>query len=158
MSTLTPRVHVPERRGSPLIALLLALALSAGLGAALPHGATATAPTRCAPSAGEALVRSELFFGLSRPRGSVSETEFARFIEQQVTPRFPQGLTLLDGNGQFRDASGTTVAEASKLLILLYPGSDSDASRRIEHIRDDYRRRFEQQSVLRADSVACVAF
>lgn len=156
---MTPRMHVPERRGSPLIALLLALALSAGLGAALSHGAT-TAPTQasCASSPGEALVRSELFFGLSRPRGSVTETEFAQFIEQQVTPRFPQGLTLLGGSGQFRDDSGTIVAEASKLLILLYPGGDAEASRKVEQIRSDYQQRFEQQSVLRADSVACVAF
>jgi hypothetical protein len=150
-------MHASTRRGSGPVALLLALALSGGLGAALSAGEPGS--SRCPSSvAGEAQVRSELFFGLSQPHGSVAESEFADFVEREVTPRFPQGLTLLDGSGRFRDARGSLVAEGSKLVILLYPGSDTDASPRIEAIRDEYKRRFDQQSVLRADSVACVAF
>jgi hypothetical protein len=105
----------------------------------------------------KAFARTELFFGLSRPGGVVSETEFQVFIDTQVTPRFPQGLTLLSGAGQFRDASGKTVIEGSKLLVLLYPRRDRDANAKIESIRREYRYRFEQQSVLRSDETSCVS-
>ena len=44
------------------------------------------------------------------------------------------------------------------MLILLYPLRDVHADSKIDAIRSDYRQRFEQQSVLRADSVSCVSF
>lgn len=106
----------------------------------------------------EAFVRTELFFGLSRPGGVVTEQDFKGFVDAYVTPRFPDGLTLLSGVGQFRDASGTTIVEGSKLLILLYPRSDRDADSKIEQIRTDYKRAFQQQSVLRSDDASCVSF
>lgn len=153
-------MHVAERRGSPQVALLLAILLSVALGAAWSGEKVATAASQdCAPSAhAQAMARSELFFGLARPHGSVSESEFAQFVEHSVTPRFPHGLTLLGGSGQFRGAGGAVVAEGSKLLILLHAAGDADANRKIEQIRDEYRQRFEQQSVLRADSLSCVSF
>ena len=104
------------------------------------------------------MARIELYFGLSRPGGTVSDAEFRSFVEAQVTPRFPDGLTLLAGSGQWRDASGVLHVEASKLLILLVSPNDPQVDTKINAIRDDYRRRFEQQSVLRADSSACVSF
>ena len=55
---------------------------------------------------GEIFFRTELFFGLSRPNGSdVTEEEFQHFIDTKVTPRFPDGLTLLSGKGQFKDST-----------------------------------------------------
>lgn len=106
----------------------------------------------------EDFARTELFFGLSRPGGEVTEQDFKGFVDVYVTPRFPDGLTLLSGVGQFRDASGTTIVEGSKLLILLYPRRDRDADRKIEQIRTDYKRAFQQQSVLRSDDASCVSF
>jgi hypothetical protein len=127
------------------------------------HTARAAAPDerahRCAGLAeADAFLRTELFFGLSRPGGVVSEAEFKAFVDAKVTPRFPDGLTLLTGAGQFRDASGTIVVEGSKLLILLVPLRDAQADAKIEAIRSDYKVAFEQQSVLRADDVSCVSF
>ena len=65
---------------------------------------------------------------------------------------------MLSGVGQFRDASGTTIGEGAKLLILLYPRRDRDADAKIEQIRVDYKRMFQQQSVLRTDDLSCVSF
>ena len=110
------------------------------------------------PLAGNAFARTELFFGLSRRGGVISEEEFQTFVNQYVTPRFPDGLTLLGGAGQFRDASGTTITEGSKLLILLYPARTRGANELIEAIRSDYKTQFEQESVLRADDRSCVSF
>ena len=103
--------------------------------------------------------RTELFFGSAQPDGStVSEQEFRQFLDQEVTPRFPDGLTLLVGLGQFRHASGVVVQERSMLLVLLYPSNEPDRVGRIEAIRDAYKRRFQQESVLRLDTTAQVSF
>ncbi len=106
---------------------------------------------------GKPVARTELFFGMARPDGSaVSPEDFQRFVDHEVTPRFPSGLTLLGGNGQFRDASGATIKESSKLLILLY-SYDRDNSRKIEAIRSAYVNTFQQESVLRVDGSSCVS-
>jgi Protein of unknown function (DUF3574) len=110
------------------------------------------------PLAGETFARTELFFGLSRRGGVISEEEFQVFVNEFVAPRFPDGLTLLAGAGQFRDASGTTISEGSKLLILLYPARTKNANELIEAIRSEYKAKFEQESVLRADDRSCVSF
>jgi hypothetical protein len=114
---------------------------------------------RCRSGFGaESFFRTELFFGLSRPGGVVSEAEFKAFVDTRVTPRFPDGLTLISGIGQFRGANQTIIVEGSKQLILLYPRQDAEANRKIEQIRSDYKQTFQQQSVLRADEASCVSF
>jgi hypothetical protein len=101
----------------------------------------------------EPFVRTELFFGSERPdKGEVSAEEFKQFLDEEVTPRFPDGLTLLTGFGQFREASGETVQETSFVLVLLYPREFAkESSAKIEEIRTRYIERFEQESVLRVD-------
>ena len=112
---------------------------------------------QCNAWGGKLVARTELFFGLTRPDGSMVSTEdFERFVDAEVTPRFPAGLTLLGGNGQFRDTNGATVKEGSKLLILLYP-YEYDKSRQIDSIRDAYARTFHQESVMRVDGYSCAS-
>ena len=103
--------------------------------------------------------RTELYFGSERPDGSeVTEEQLERFVDDEVTPKFPDGLTLLTGEGQFRDSSGEIVEEHSYVLILLYPPNDKEANDEIEEIREDYKRAFEQESVLRVDDLDEVSF
>ncbi len=107
---------------------------------------------------GEIFFRTELFFGLSRSNGpDVTEEEFQHFIDTEVTPRFPDGLTLLTGTGQFKDSTGTIIQEGSKLLILLYP-FNKKSNRAVEKIREEYKKDFQQESVLRVDEQSCVSF
>lgn len=100
----------------------------------------------------EPFVRTELFFGTAKPDGVVTPEEFQIFLDDFVTPRFPDGLTVVKGDGQFRGADGTTIKEDAFLLILLYPFDQRAAgSKSIEEIRAEYMRRHRQESVLRAD-------
>jgi len=101
----------------------------------------------------EPFIRTELFFGTDKPEGEVTKKEFRIFLRDEITPRFPDGLTVLTGTGQFRDAeSGETIRERSIVLILLYPQSTwKESNEKIEKIRDLYKGRFQQQSVLRVD-------
>ncbi len=106
---------------------------------------------------GNIYVRTELYFGLSKPNGEVTEDEFQNFINTEVTPRFPTGLTLLSGKGQFKDSTGTITKERSKLLILLYTFSNESSSA-VEQIREAYKKTFQQESVMRVDEQSCVSF
>ena len=109
---------------------------------------------------GETWVRTELFFGTDKPGPDVTDYQFQRFINDTVTPRFPDGLTVLAGNGQWKDkASGKIVRERSKVLIIVYPvDAADDSSRMLEEIRSKYEKQFQQESVLRADSTEQVSF
>jgi hypothetical protein len=101
----------------------------------------------------EPFIRTELYFGRSSPDGEINEEDFAVFLEEIVTREFPEGLTVLNGIGQFKDASGTIVQEKTKVLILLYQfETRRTVGRKIELIRNEYKKRFQQQSVLRVDS------
>ena len=75
-----------------------------------------------------------------------------------MTPRFPDGFTVLEGHGQFRDRHGTIVREDARIIVLLYDPEDRAAGARIEAIRAAYAQAFRQESVLRADGTACVWF
>lgn len=107
---------------------------------------------------GKLFQRTELYFGLARPGGIVTKEEFQAFLDTVVTPRFPDGLTVLSAKGQFRDGTrGKPIKEDARILILLYAFSNS-RNRAVEEIRRSYKTRFNQQSVLRVDEVSCVSF
>jgi hypothetical protein len=113
----------------------------------------------CNPTtSNQIFARTELFFGLNQPNGRVTEAEFKRFLTSEVTPRFPDGLTLLSGWGQFKNSQNIIEREPSKLLILLYPIEDNYSSQKIQEIRRAYKIMFHQESVLQAGEISCVSF
>ena len=111
------------------------------------------------PEDTERWIEYQLFMGLSAPDGAVvDDTEWETFLADTVTPRFPDGLTVLDGDGEWRGSDGRIQKEASKLLIILAPADDEDADQRIEQVSNEYKNRFEQESVLKTISKICVTF
>lgn len=131
--------------------------------AALATLAFAAAPTLGAdaaacPSGTEPFAEYRLFFGRSQGDVEVvSEEAWRVFLADEVTPRFPDGLTVLDAAGQWRDGSGTIVRERTKLLVVLAPPG-GDAMQRTDEIAEAYKRAFGQSSVLRVVTEACVSF
>jgi hypothetical protein len=109
-------------------------------------------------AAAEEWIRTELYFGTAMPKGVVKEKEFAAFVDEVVTPRFPDGLTLLSGYGQFRLSTGEIKQETSYVLILFYPQGTPNSEQYIEEIRHVYKMKFQQESVLRADSTELISF
>ena len=97
--------------------------------------------------------RTDLFFGRSIPGGGmVSDEEWEKFLAEVVTPRFPDGFTIVNATGQYREKNSKVDKEPSEVLIFLYPASRRTASRRkIEEIRQTYVKTFRQESVLRLD-------
>jgi hypothetical protein len=107
-------------------------------------------------------VRTELFFGTSKPDGTaVTQAEWKGFLDGVITPRFPDGLTVMTGFGQWQEADDETVQERSMLLILLYPREFAlESGTKIEEIRTAYEQQFQQESVLRTDDgfPVCTSF
>jgi uncharacterized protein DUF3574 len=101
-------------------------------------------------------VRTTLYFGLARPKGSVSELEWQIFLRDEVTRRFPDGLTVWEAEGQWRTPAGSIDHEQSKVLLLVHP--DTAAARQsVLDVIEAYRKTFEQQSVLWENARVCVA-
>jgi hypothetical protein len=97
--------------------------------------------------------RTELYFGRDKNDGTqVSDEEWSNFLDEFVTPRFPDGFTVLEGKGQYRLQNGSIVKENSKVLVLLYmPKTRLVNTRKINEIRNEYKKRFKQESVMRVD-------
>jgi len=101
---------------------------------------------------------AELFFGRNIPAdGSVGEEDWRRFLDTEITPRFPEGLTVTDAYGQWRGVKGTITSEPSKRLLLILSGAPDEGAR-IAAIREAYKKRFRQDSVLLIEGKACAAF
>jgi hypothetical protein len=104
------------------------------------------------------MARLELIFGLARTGGGeIPDAEWQDFLAGEVTPRFPDGLTVLEASGQWRNSAGVLGKERSRVLLVWYR-SVADAETRIEAIRRAWTTRFAQESVLRSDGVDCVRF
>ena len=102
---------------------------------------------------------AELTFGRDIGRHvGVSEAAWRRFLDREITPRFPDGLTVVSAFGQWRDRStGRVVREPSKLVMIVLPGHPDDQAR-VESIVAAYKRQFQQQSVGVIVQPACAAF
>jgi|ERR1700733_5743398 len=102
---------------------------------------------------------AELLFGrdIGRKLG-VSESDWARFVSREITPRFPDGLTVSNATGQGRDPSdGTIVREPSKRVEIVLPGAADDEAR-LDAIVTAYKHDFQQKSVAVIVRPACVSF
>lgn len=118
----------------------------------LPVTANTIVATQTAFAAAK-FYRTELYFGMDIPGGgTVSEDDWSKFLNDTVTPRFPDGITVVESLGQYKDKSGTIVKEKSRMLILLYPKSLRKTNDpKIEEIREAYKKTFKQESVMRVD-------
>jgi uncharacterized protein DUF3574 len=102
---------------------------------------------------------AELMFGRKIPdRIAVTEDEWTQFVDQEITPRFPDGLTVLSAAGQWRDpSSNKIVREPSKVVLIVLPGKAEDLAR-VNEIAQAYKTRFKQQFVGVIVRPACVSF
>ena len=111
------------------------------------------------PNGADPWVKYELYMGRGDGQSGliVSDGLWEGFLADTVTPRFPDGLTVLDGRGQWRGAEGLIQKEHSKVLVVLAPPG-GDEMRKLDEVSEEYKARFAQESVLRVVSDACVSF
>jgi hypothetical protein len=137
-----------------VLGLLCAVPLAAATG-----GARAQNPPPSCYGTQQPKQVAELLFGRDiGGRLGVSESAWARFVAREMTPRFPDGLTVTDAAGQWRDpATGAVVREPSKQVEIVLPGNAGDEAG-LEAIVNAYKRQFRQHSVGVIVRSACVAF
>ncbi|MEU8434409.1 DUF3574 domain-containing protein [Streptomyces sp. NPDC029216] len=152
------------RISTPAAGLLAAAALLFAFGGPVSQAAFGTPTASAAQPAAEQgtpYISTHLYFGTGRHDGNppITEEEFNRFVAEVVTPRFPSGLTLQEGRGQWRDKEGDINREKSYELTVMYPVREAAARNLdIEYIRRLYCKTWELESVGRADVRAQVDF
>jgi len=129
--------------------LLLALALASSAGAQLLDCSSGQRSTQVA----------QLFFGRNiGNRFGVSESAWSRFVDREIVPRFPDGLTIFEATGRWQDRAANRVArEPSKIVEIALPGTPEDMVR-LNEIVEAYKSRFKQNSVGLIVRPACVSF
>jgi hypothetical protein len=144
------------------------LAALAALSFANRHAFADPAPQATAAFQGDAArpeaahwIRCELFFGIGSfgaPDDGVGEMRWRAFLDREVTPRFPDGLTVLDAYGQWRGHPGEEPSRLrSKMLVILC--EDTVANRAsIDAIRVAFKTSTHDKSVLLATEHVDVSF
>lgn len=143
---------------------VLALALAACAHRPMP-ASTGTAPTlqgdAAHPGQTKGWVDTKLYFGLGpveHPEQGVSEADWRAFLDREVTPRFPDGLSVVDVYGQWQGKNQTTPERLrSKMLIIDYPDTAENRAK-IEAIRLAWKQKTGDQSVMRVTEPADVSF
>jgi hypothetical protein len=102
---------------------------------------------------------AELFFGRRiRGRKPLSEAEWAEFAAQTITPNFPDGFTVFDGDGQWRRPRTGHIARDPTKILLVAAKRTPDLAGRLSAVIDAYETRFHQQSVGLITRDSCAAF
>jgi hypothetical protein len=153
------------RTRSALVSLALFLAVTGCAHPSASSSPTGVAPTLSGdpnhPGQTKGWVDTELYFGLGpadHPEKGISEAEWRDFLDRQVTPRFPSGLSVVDVYGQWQ-GKGQPAPERlrSKMLIIDFPDTRENRDK-IEAIRAAWKQQTGDQSVMRVMEPADVSF
>jgi hypothetical protein len=113
------------------------------------------------PSHGVRWVDTRLYFGLGPANDAakgVTEAQWRAFLDTEVTPRFPSGLSVVDVYGQWQSRTKPTLERIrSKMLLIDYPDTPENAAK-VEAIRSAWKQRTGDESVLRVTTAADVSF
>ena len=101
---------------------------------------------------------TELFLGLNWRQGMVTEAQFQDFVAREVTPRLPEGFSIVAAEGAWRSAqTGETIREPTRVIRRLHKAEPTQDAALVA-IAAAYKSRFEQDAVLRVDAEVCAAF
>lgn len=163
-------MQAAAKRGACALVLMLSTCLVGCVSGTTRRAASVAAQAQAAPVLnGDAAhpgqtqgwVETKLFFGLGpadHPEQGISEAEWRAFLDKSVTPRFPDGLSVVDLYGQWQGKNEAAPERLhSKMLLILYP--DTAANRdKIDAIRAAWKQKTGDQAVLRVTEPADVSF
>ena len=101
----------------------------------------------------------QLFFGQNiAGKRNISPAAWHAFLRKEVTPRFPDGFTVFDAYGQWRDTATSRIdRERSKVIEIATPDAP-EVVKKIQELSATYRKDFRQQSVGIVTMPGCAAF
>ncbi|MFP5234281.1 MAG: DUF3574 domain-containing protein [Acidobacteriota bacterium] len=148
--------------------VLACAALAVFLCGCAPHvrnAPPATPPTLTGdaahPAQTQGWIEAKLYFGIGpadHPEKGISEARWRLFLDRQVTPRFPSGLSVLDVYGQWQGKQKTTPERLHTKLLVLYIPNTADTRAKLDAIRSAWKKMTGDQSVLLATEPADVSF
>ena len=113
------------------------------------------------PGRTQGWVDTRLYFGLGpadHPDQGVSELRWREFLDREVTPRFPNGLSVQEVYGQWQ-GKGQASPERLRSKMLSIDYLDSPENRdKIDSIRAAWKKMTGDQSVMRVTEPADVSF
>ena len=131
---------------------LKALLLSA---AAVLWAGHADAQQEC-PEGMDPVNEYRLFFGVENDDGIVvTEEQWTHFLADAITPRFPAGLTVFDGRGQWLDPTGKLNRDRVKIVMAAVAG-DRDLAP-VKEIAAEFLDRFGAPAVFHMWNASCSA-
>ena len=102
---------------------------------------------------------AELFFGRNiNGRAPLTDAEWAEFVAQTITPNFPEGFTVFDGEGQWSNPQTRNITAGRTKILLVAANLEPGLTRRLSAVIDTYKMRFRQQSVGIITREACASF
>ena len=109
----------------------------------------------CSPSK---QMQTDLYFGLSKPGVTVSQTEWNGFMENHISRVFASGFTVVPGLGKWLDDSTHLLQSEPSVMIISVHDKSKPLNLRIDSLRENYKRLFNQQAVLRVDKKVRASF
>jgi hypothetical protein len=118
------------------------------------------APAFAACPSGQApLLHVRIYFGQTEGDGKpIAASAWEDFVAGTVTPRFPDGFTIYDAQGQWRDTKTRAIAHEPSRIIEVDRRDTRDLRVKISEIRKAYQSRFHQQAVGLVTMPACGSF
>jgi len=106
-----------------------------------------------------AMTEVELLFGRNiGGKLGVSEAQWRAFLSREVSPRFPDGLTVFDTRGQWRDDKTRALVREPGKIVRIILGADAGAMEKVDAVAAAYIKQFGQDSVGIVTRPACVVF
>src|SRR5205085_6127042 len=103
-------------------------------------------PYTCVLSGEQRMLVAELFFGRNIPgRAPLTDAEWSEFAAQTITPNFPDGFTVFDGDGQWQNPVTGRIARDRTKVLLVAAKRQPDLAPRLSAVIEAYQSRFHQQ-------------
>jgi hypothetical protein len=135
-----------------LLRLLLVTLLAFQVSAAAAQSLSCTLPQT-------PMIEVELLFGRNiGGKLGVSEAQWRAFLAREVSPRFPDGLTVFDTRGQWRDDKTKALVREPGKIVRIILGADAGAMEKVDAVAAAYIKQFGQDSVGIVTRPACVVF
>ncbi|HEX4295730.1 MAG TPA: DUF3574 domain-containing protein [Rhizomicrobium sp.] len=119
----------------------------------------ASVAASCPLASEKPMIEAQLFFGRDiAGRAPVSDKEWTDFVAAVLARDFPDGFTVSDGNGEWRDPVFNAVVREQTKIVVIATAPSPDFAKRLQDVTDAYRARFHQQSVGVITQDVCASF
>lgn len=120
-----------------------------------------SAPDTAGSAASGGWLETRLYFGIGPADDTAparAEAAWRSFLDDEVTPRFPHGLSVVDVYGQWQEPGERTPERLRSKELLIIHRDTPDERARIEAIRTAWKQRTGDHSVLRVTQPVDASF